>query len=633
MAAPTIIAGLKQTLRNHVPFSVMDDEDLDFLLGHTEVAYFAPDETLLAPSPAPSEFFYIVKQGRVRGLLGGDPQKVAFEARPGDSFPVAALIAERPVALTYVACADTFCLLLPRDKFFELGRRSTVWNDYCRRRLGAMLDLSRQQLQATYATEASAERTLGLPLEELVRGEPIACRPDQPLREAFMRMEQANVGSILVTEQVDGGERLLGILTRTDVIGRVVLPEVPLDTPIAKVMSTHVLTLDCKDTAADATLLMADHRIRHVPVTRTVDGAAKIIGIVSERDLFALQRLSLRQLATGIRRAADVDSLASVAADIRRFSFHLVAQGVGAEQLTRLISHLNDQMIARLVAMGAERFGQSPENVCWLALGSEGRAEQTIATDQDNGILHVAGADSAQLLKMADWINVALDQCGFPLCKGNIMARNPQWCLSADAWTQLFVGWIDRGDPQSLLNASIFFDFRPVFGNSALADDLRRDVVARAQRNVRFIKQMSDNALRNRAPAPGGLLDTLLGADGRGAPVDLKMHGTVIFVDAARIWALAAGLKDTNTAARLRRLGELGKLPGSDVDGWIDAFEFLQLMRLRGQHARVEGRGAAGNNPNVVDPATLSTLDRRILKEAFRQGRKVQQRLELDFPG
>jgi CBS domain-containing protein len=368
-------------------------------------------------------------------------------------------------------------------------------------------------------------------------------------------------------------------------------------------------------------------------VVQARGGVTRVIGVVSERDLFALQRLSVRQLAVALRRADDPAALGAVAQDINRLSHHLVAQGVGAAQLTRLISHLNDQLTQRLLTLACDRFGIDADSFCWLALGSEGRGEQTIATDQDNGIIFAEGAaDRDRLLAFADWVNVGLAQAGFPLCKGNIMARNPKWCGSASYWSQLFADWIDRGDPQALLHASVFFDFRGIFGNRALAQALRDEVVAHARSTPRFLKQMSDNALRNRPPAAGGVLDSVLG-DGLGESIDLKMNGTVPFVDAARIWALGAGLHETSTSARLRRLIEIQRIPAADAEGWVDAFEFLQLMRLREQHRRGSQLLAEEDNPNVIDPRQLSPLDRRILKESFRQARKAQQRLELDFPG
>ncbi len=638
MAAPTIASGLKQLLARYMPFSSMTPEHLNFVIEHVEVAYFEPGETILGPSSEPPSHCYIVKQGRVQGETTNEKQGgVAFEAGIGDCFPVGALLAGRPVSLVYRSVTDTFCLLLPRARFEQLAQMSGPFLDFCKRRLGALLDMSRQQLQATYASEASAERTMNTALRDLVRArKPLTCAPDTPLREAFGRMHQSHVGSIIVVEgDAAGGERLAGILTRTDLIGRVILPEVPLTAPVSTVMTRGVRSLDANDTAADATLLMAEHSIRHIPVMQREGGRRKVVGVVSERDLFALHRLTVRQLAVAIRRADSVEGLSMVAADIRRLSHHLVAQGVGAAQLTRLISHLNDQLTVRLLTLACEKFQVDPQSFCWLSFGSEGRGEQTIATDQDNGILLGESAGTRErLLELADFTNEALASCGFPLCRGNIMARNPALTLPYAGWEEMFMRWIDRGDPEALLAASIYFDFRPLFGDILLANQLRVEVVERAQANPRFLKQMSDNAMRNRPPAPGRLTESLFGESGGPDRVDLKMHGTVPFVDAARIWALRAGLHETNTAERYKRLAEAGQLPADDVDGWIAAFEFFQLMRLRAQHRREHAYGASNeDNPNEVELRSLSPLDRRILNESFRQARKVQQRLELDFPG
>ena len=636
MPAPTIASGLKQLLVRYVPFANMTAEDLDFVIEHVEVAYFEPGETVLSPADDVPSHCYIVKQGRVQGETA-EEREIAFEAGVGDCFPVGALLAGRPVSLVYRSAADSFCLMLPRARFEELAQRSPPFLDFCKRRLGALLDLSRQQLQATYAAEASAERTMNTALGELVRArQPLTCAPDTPLREALGRMHQAHVGSVLVVESdAENGERVTGILTRTDLIGRVILPEVPLSAQVSTVMTRNVLSLAADDTAADATLLMAQHSIRHIPVMQRAGGRSSVLGVVSERDLFALHRLTVRQLAVAIRRSDSVEALSRVAADIRRLSHHLVAQGVGAAQLTRLISHLNDQLTVALLDFACAKFKAEPQSFCWLSFGSEGRGEQTIATDQDNGILYVDGDGvRGRLLELADFVNEALASCGFPLCKGNIMARNPALTLTYAGWEEMFTRWIDRGDPEALLAASIYFDFRPLFGDILLANQLRIDVVQRAQRNARFLKQMSDNAMQNRPPAPGRIAESLFGDVGAPARVDLKMHGTVPFVDAARIWALSAGLHETNTSERFRRLAEMGRLPPEDVDGWIAAFEFFQLMRLRAQHRREFAYGRkADDSPNEIELHTVSTLDRRILNESFRQARKVQQRLELDFPG
>ena len=208
------------------------------------------------------------------------------------------------------------------------------------------------------------------------------------------------------------------------------------------------------------------------------------------------------------------------------------------------------------------------------------------------------------------------------------MASNPKWCLPATGWQQQFTQWIDHGTPEALLNASIFFDFRPLAGDASLELDLRTWLNHAARKNPRFLHQMAGNALRNRPPL-GLVRDFVLSEDdAHPHTLDLKLNGTTPFVDAARIFALAAGSPQTNTAKRLREAAHALNIPDNELADWNRAFHFLQLLRLRHQH----GQQRIGQLPdNYLDPDTLNPLDRRILKEALRQARKVQARLAMDY--
>jgi CBS domain-containing protein len=207
---------------------------------------------------------------------------------------------------------------------------------------------------------------------------------------------------------------------------------------------------------------MATHGIRHVLVT---DAEGKLTGVVSERDLFALHRIGLRQIRQAIESAADVEALLRSAADVRQLSFNMLAQGIGAEQLTQFISALNDALTHRLFDLLLPRFDIDDLDWCWLSVGSEGRREQTVATDQDNAMIFLGatGASPAireRLLAFARAANEGLAELEFPLCPGNIMASNPEHCLDTVEWRERFAGWIREPTPAALLGANIFFDFR-----------------------------------------------------------------------------------------------------------------------------------------------------------------------------
>lgn len=613
-------ADLRAELSRVAPFAQMTLPDVDFFLAHATPGHFAPDEILIGPQHQAVDGIYFIRQGAVTGEQGvaGDADG-AFQYEAGDLFPVSAALAGRAVTATYRATADTAVLALPRAAMLELAGVSGVFADFLHHRIQQLLQLSRQALQTTYSSQALAEQSLEKPLSEVARRVPVTCAAQTPLRDALTTMLQQRIGSILV---VDAQGAPVGILTRYDILGRVTLPGVSLDTPIAQVMVQPVLALTDQHTAQDAALLMSRHGIRHVPVTRS----GRAVGIVSERDLFAMQRLSLRQVSTSLRAANDVESLAALAPQIRRFAHTLLAQGVHARQLTALISHLNDVLTERLLLILSIRHGIDLHQVCWLALGSEGRSEQTIATDQDNALIlrdDISARDRAAMLTFARAVNDALDACGYPLCQGGVMAGNEACCLTMGQWRSRFMHWIEQGAPQDLLNANIYFDFRSLAGDAAMAQALRAEVTQHAQRVPRFLKQLAANALRQSVP-----LNWLgnIALDGAGM-VDLKLQGAALFVDAARLFALAQGVTATGTRDRLVAAGPSMGVSATEYEAWAVGFEFIQMLRLQVQ---LQTTGDI-ERPNHVAVASLNDIDRRMLKESFRVGRAMQQRLQLDY--
>ena len=500
-----------------------------------------------------------------------------------------------------------------------LSLKSDVFADFLNRRIQNFLNLSHKNLQNEFASRVLSEQSLETPLGELIRHKPITCSASTPLRMALQTMHDKRIGSILVTNQ-EG--MAIGILTRYDVLNRVTLAGISLDQAISTVMVAPVHTLTRAHTAQDAALLMSRLSIRHVPVTQ--NGIA--VGIISERDLFAMQRLSLQQLSNALRSAENTDTLSDLAIDIRRFTQRLLGQGVHARQLTSLISHLNDLLTQRLLDLLAIKHQLSAHQACWIALGSEGREEQTIATDQDNALILQNDCDDAtrtRWLAFALEANTALNSFGFPLCKGNIMASNPQLCMTVQQWQDRFTDWIEHGAPQDLLNASVFFDLRGLWGSTPLSQTLQQTIMTRTPRVPRFLKQLAANALTRTLPLTWtGALD----ADAAGM-IDLKLRGSAIFVDAARVYALAHGLAETNTRARLEAVGNKLGLQHNEYEGWVSGFEFLQSLRLRVQIDNTHDP----HFPNSIAISSLNSIDRRILKEAFSVAHALQQRMHMDY--
>lgn len=623
--APSLAAAARAELQRHAPFNRMEAADVDWMVARLSIVYFAPDASILAPDSGVPAHCFIVRSGAVAGL---DPQahSMRWQLVPGEAFPIGALLGERGVTSLYRATGDTFCWRLDVADFKALLDRSSVFRDFCTQRLSTLLVASRQRMQREYAEDAARD-PLTQPLAALIRRAPVCCAHSDSLSLALGRMREAGVGAIVVCD-ADGAAT--GIFTLRDLRDRVALESLRHDVPISAVMSPAPVALPADALALDAALVMARHGFHHVVVTE----AGRVTGVVSESDLFALRRLGMTGIGESMRRARDLDELARCAADTRQLAALLLAQGVAAGQLTRVISTLNDALTARILELETQRAGIAADSFCWLALGSEGRAEQTLASDQDNAIVFAADdADEMQtmrdrLVAFARNVNAALARCGFPLCRGDIMAGNPQWCASLSEWQAMFAQWIDRPESEALLHASIFFDFRPIFGAEALAQRLRAWLTAQAKERTIFLRLMAENALRNEPPL-GVVRDFALQKhDGAKDSIDLKTSCLTPFVDAARILALAGGEPASSTVERLQGMIGRRALAAAEVDAWIQAFQFVQMLRLRHQQEQAR-RGEPLDN--FLQPDRLNELDRRILKEALRQARKLQQRLRLDY--
>lgn len=615
---------------SHAPFDRMERAHVLWMLARMELAYYAKGEVIAAPEHGQAARFYVIQQGLVSGgRAGGMPEDALLELHEGECFPLNALLAGRAVASVYRAERDVFCFELSAQDFQALLELSQTFKDFCTRRIAALFEQSSQALQSRLFHTANEQQSFSSTLANVIRREPVNCAPDVSIRTVLARMQAAQVGSMIV---VDRYHKPVGIFTLPDLLDRVVLAGLSIDQPISTVMSHAPLSLPPSATTYEAAMAMARTGFRHVLTTER-DGTLR--GILSERDLFSLQRVGLRQLNAAIRQANSVAALAELSQDMRQLTQNMMAQGVAAEQLTQLISTLNDLLTARIIELECSAAGVSfpdagPPDWCWLALGAQGRQEQTFYSDQDNGIIFsvtpgvTADAQRRTLLPVAQRINQALADCGFPPCSGGIMASNPKWCLSSEEWQHTFAEWIEHGSPEDLLNAAVFFDFRALSGNTALAEQLRTWLGDKIAVTPRFLQQMAANALRNRPPL-GVLRDFVTGPQ---QTLDIKLNGATPFVDAVRIFALAGASTATNTVQRLRNIAPLLHIGAAELEGWVDAFNFLQTSRLRHQY-ECSAQGKAADN--LINPEQLNELDRRILKEAFRQARKLQARLRMDY--
>lgn len=625
------IQGTMQFLLQYPPFDQMESGHLAYLVEHCRLRFYAAGDSIVKPADGRVEHLHIIKQGHVLGQrpsLSGNGIDTTMEVAPGECFPVAALVGERPTRTDYIAAEDTFCLLLERQAFAKLLTSSDPFRDFALRGVSSLLDLVNQQVQLKAAETLGAQYSLDTRLGELAARRPVSCTAGTSLREAVRLMNEHQVGSLVM---VDAAEFPIGIFTLRDLRQVIAEGSGELAQPLDELMVRDPARLPPSATAFDAALTMTRRHIAHICVVEN----DRLVGVVSERDLFSLQRVDLVHLARTISSAGSVAILAELRGDIARLIDHMLAHGASPAQLTRIITQLNDHTVSRVIELMLEKHGDPGVPFTWLAFGSEGRREQTLHTDQDNGILFEADSPAAaeairqRLLPLARAINQALDQCGFSLCKGNVMAGNPELCLSRQEWLRRFAGIIQSPNGENLLRSTIFFDLRPVWGPTQGCRELLDDLLEMIAENSLFQRMMAANAMQHRPPIGRFLRDFVVASHGAEKDtLDLKVEGLTPFVDGARILALANGIHDSNTLERFRQLAAKGVVAAKDAASYEEAYHFIQLMRMQ-HHQRQQREGRPLGNR--LDPDTLNSLDQRILRESFRQAQRLQTRLSVRY--
>ena len=332
-----------------------------------------------------------------------------------------------------------------------------------------------------------------------------------------------------------------------------------------------------------------------------------------------------------IERACSIRDLAAVRALLPRTTASLLASGVSAEGVGQILAETNDLLTRRLLDLAQAELGAPPSPFCWLTMGSEGRREQSLYTDQDNGLIfsdHSPADADTYFARMAEWMVSALEACGARRCQGDVMATNPTWRGPLAAWRDRFASWIHEPRPEAILRALIGFDFRGVAGDVSLATDLRAWLINCTPGPRRFLAHLATAALSRRPPLRllGGFAVPRRGADA--GLLDLKRRVLTPMVDAARVLALEHGIASTSTLARLDEAGAAGALSAEDARDMRAAFVGVQALRMQRQLADV----AAGRPlSNAVAPGCLPPADQTVLRRHLRALGRVQSVLRIRY--
>lgn len=425
------------------------------------------------------------------------------------------------------------------------------------------------------------EHIYARPVGEFCRREVVFCDEADLVQTVAAVMAQRGISSALVCRH---GEPV-GIFTDRDLRKKVVaLGADPGSLPAAAIMNAPLVTVGAEDFLFEAVYRMSRHGIHRIAV---LDAAGKVCGMLTESDLIRLQTTSPQLLVRQLEGAQSLADLQQVHAGIEKLALALHQVGVPTHDLMRLISHLNDQIIQRLIGLlRRDRFPQLFGRFALVVLGSEGRGEQTLKSDQDNALIHADDLTAAELVQLeafATALAEGLAAVGIPECSGGMMAKNPFWRRSLGDWLQVVDQWIAEPDGENILHFCMLCDLRTVAGDAALEQALKAHIARRARESGVLLVQLAARVQQYPPPLGwfGGFKVEKAG-EFRGQ-VDLKTAGLFAITEGVRVLGLAAGLVGGGTQEKIAQLRELGVLTPEQAEDLRAGYHTLCRLRLRGQ--------------------------------------------------
>lgn len=622
-------------LRGVLPFNALDDGTLEDLARHCRVAFFPKGTLLFRAAETEITHLHLIQSGGVKAFIEDEQGEVVLKDFRGEGAYIGALsiIRGTPATLNIETVEDTFCLLLPRDIFLGLvEKRPTFANFYLLSFSDKLVKTAYNELRYQKLPRRAGE---DLYLFSVKAGDLVKTlqkvSASCSVREAAATMETYRVGSVLV-HAPDDSEDIVGIVTDRDLRGKVVAAGLDLQRPVLDIMSGPVETVLSQALCFDVLLKMMATSIHHLAVERR----GRIIGVITSHDIMLLQGHSPYYLFKEIRVQQGIEGLYVLARKIPDVIRGLIKEGAKAGNITQMIAILNDHILERLLTLLEDELGPAPLPYCWLLMGSEGRREQTFKTDQDNAIVYADPQDTAQGLAAASYFEEFakraighLVRCGYPLCPGEIMATTAKWCQPLAVWKGYFASWIGEPDPQELLHATIFFDFRCGFGEASLARELRHSLKEEAGRQELFLYHLARQCMASRVPL-SFFKNFIVDKDGAHKDtLNIKHQGLTPFVNFARVLSLGHGISETNTLSRLQALYDAEVLTPELWKMATEAYELQMQQRLLHQLSQIE----EGQEPdNHIHPNQLSDLEKRMLKAAFTVIERLYGVLESMYP-
>ncbi|GAB3486610.1 DUF294 nucleotidyltransferase-like domain-containing protein [Marinomonas epiphytica] len=611
------LSEILDALCQYSPFEELsDDPQLLEMVKEIEIQYLRAGEWAIAPNSLNQVLFFI-RSGAIE--VFHKENKLIRRMNEGEVFGYASLIRGGKSTQSMRTIEDSLLYRIPAKWFLKLYDENDHFSDY--------FELDRDvRLRTAVDAQSSDVSLMTWPVKSLLRRQPVSVQQSVSIQAAAQTMSEKRVSSLLILDD----QQLVGILTDRDLRTRAVAKGLAYDTSVEQIMTPNPLVIDCGDYASEAVLKMMERNIHHLPVMKHDSP----IGVISAGDIVQKETHGSVFLISEIHKQTSMEGLRNISQKMPHSFSQLVEADANTQMIGNAMSHMGTAFVKRLLQLAEIKFGPPPVPYCFVALGSQAREEQTIKTDQDNAIIlsnkYNESLHAEYFKQLAEWVCAQLDQCGYSLCSGDIMASNPRWRQPLAVWQDYFSDWIQQPKAEALLRVSIFFDLRGVYGDKTLAKQLNRHIREQTKQFPNFLTFMARNA-NQRKPPLGFFRQFVLDGEGKQSRTfNLKERGIAPIIDIVRVHALACGSQKLNTFERLDDIEAEGLLPEGRARDLSLALEMIGLVRIKHQRDQIS-EGVEPNNH--VNPENLSAFEKRHLRDAFDIVVRQQEFLKFRYAG
>ena len=619
----TISYRISDFLKTYPPFFLLPIDDVHKIANEIEVRYFEKKEVIFRKNNTIHNHFYIVKDGAI-GIFKED-NKLVDECDEGDIFGLRAFIQNDNYALDAIATEESILYAIPLELFKELITDNKSAQNYIETCFSANFKI-RKKLNIYSDNSSTGIDNFNETQTASFTKNPKYCSRDTSIKEAAILMKNHNIGSLLVVNKTYP----IGIITDKDLRNKIATGIHRVEEKVENIMSSPVVCYSEKITVAEAQIAMLKHGISHLCLTKDGTTQSDVIGIISEHDVLVSNSNNPAVLIKQIKRSKDAYELKEIRKKAQILLNNYLNENIPIAFVTNVISEINNVITQKIIQLSIAKVNKKPPvSFAWLTIGSQGRNEQLLLTDQDNALVFENSDNNkfnqAYFLELALLINEQLAIVGFEKCPANMMASNPKWCLSVNEWQIQFNSWIIEPTEEKMLLSNIFFDFSLVYGDKSLIQKMSKSIFSAIEKHDIFLNFLAKNAIQN--PPPLSFFRNFLVEESGSHKneFDIKKRAIMPLVDAARVLLLSHKIEGVNnTTLRFKKLATLEPQNKYIYDACVEAFEELLNFRTK--------QGLLNNNSGrFIKIESLTKFDRVKLKKCFKPIKEVQELISTRF--